>query len=71
MIYYHLRYNIYPPPGAPVEKEDWVAFADQVDDQHMTSMLQAKHQTIVTLIVSSIICEEEYHLKLTMLNIVN
>lgn len=62
MVYYHLRYNIYPAPGAPIEKEEWLELPERLDDQLMTKLLHAKHQTIVTLILSALICGEEYQL---------
>lgn len=63
MIYYHLRYNIYPAPGFPVEKEDWLILTKQHNEQQVKRLLIAKHQTSVTIIVCSSICKEEYELK--------
>jgi hypothetical protein len=63
MVYYHLRYNIYPPPGFPVEKEDWICFTDKHNEQEMKIMLMEKEQHNVSIIVSAVICKEEYELK--------
>lgn len=62
MVHYHIRYNIYPPPGAPIEKEEWLELQEKLDDQHMTRFLEDKHQSKVTLILSHPISLEEYRL---------
>ena len=63
MIYYHIRYNIYPAPGFPVEKEDWLILTKPHNEQQVKRLLIAKHQTNISLIVCSSICKEEYDLK--------
>ena len=64
MNYYHLRYNIYPAPGAPVEKEDWLILNTHHNEQQLKRLLVDQHQADVTLIVASSICKEEYDSKM-------
>lgn len=60
MFYYHLRYNIYPAPGFPVEKEEWMAFPDHLDETAVNKFLQQKYHTTISIILGSVIDEEEY-----------
>ena len=63
MYYYHLRYNIYPAPGLPVEKEDWLILNTHHNEQQLKRLLVDQHRAEVTLIVASSICKEEYDSK--------
>ncbi|HUQ66573.1 MAG TPA: hypothetical protein VM101_10475 [Flavitalea sp.] len=60
MEYYHLRYNIYPDPGFPVEKESWISISSEFNEQQVKLLLITQHQLNVSLIVCSNICKEEY-----------
>jgi hypothetical protein len=60
MVYYHLRYNIYPSPGFPVEKEEWTVFPIHLDETAVNKILQEKYHTSISVIVCSVICQEEY-----------
>ncbi|RYE29287.1 MAG: hypothetical protein EOP48_32725 [Sphingobacteriales bacterium] len=66
--YYHLRYNVYEPPGSPVEKERWIKFDKFVDESIIRVDLETKHQNKVSLILCKEICLEEFeqnHLKIS------
>jgi hypothetical protein len=65
MTYYHLRYNIYPPPGFPVEKEEWVSVSRKHNEQQIKRLLNFRYRTKVTLILSAVICKEEYESKIS------
>lgn len=67
MFYYHLRYNIYPNSGFPVEKEQWIELVDEHDETQMKELLTEKHHAAVTLILSSVVCQEEYVSKISQL----
>lgn len=69
MVYYHLRYNIYPNPGFPVEKEQWIELLEEQDETQMKELLVAKHHAAVTLILSSVVCHEEYASKISQLEL--
>jgi hypothetical protein len=64
MTYYHVRYNIYPPPGFPIEKEEWLTLSKRYDEQEMKRLLATRHQTNITLITSTPISKLEYELNL-------
>lgn len=59
-FYYHLRYNIYPAPGFPVEKEEWMAVTRKYNEQQLKQLLVARYETNVTLILLASVCREEY-----------
>src|SRR5215212_4509808 len=63
MTYYHLRYNIYPDPGFPVEKESWISLSSDFNEQQVKLLLITQHQSNVSMIVCSNICKEEYDSK--------
>jgi hypothetical protein len=63
MNYYHLRYNIYPPPGFPVEKEEWVDLSKKHNEQQVKQLLISRHQVKVSLILSASVGKEEYESK--------
>jgi hypothetical protein len=62
MTYYHLRYNIYEEPGFPVEKERWVTFNSTCNDHEVKEYLEREHQNVVSIIMSKVICREEFEL---------
>jgi hypothetical protein len=62
MAYYHLRYNIYPAPGFPVEMEEWLQLFEQ-NEQQIKRLLEPRHHCKVTIIHCSIVCQEEYEAK--------
>lgn len=59
-IYYHVRYNVYEPPGSPVEKENWIKFDKWLDQSAMKEFLEIKHQNKVSIILCKEICLEEF-----------
>jgi hypothetical protein len=62
MTYYHLRYNIYEEPGFAVEKERWVTFDSTRNDHEVKEFLESEHQNVVSIIMSKLICLEEFEL---------
>ncbi len=58
--YYHLRYNVYEPPGSPVEKEAWIKFDKRVDESEIKEHLEAKHSNKVSIILCKDVCVEEF-----------
>jgi hypothetical protein len=62
MAYYHLRYNIYPAPGFPVEIEEWPELSEQ-NEQQIKRLLEHRHDCKVTIIHCSTVCQEEYDKK--------
>ena len=59
MAYYHLRYNIYPAPGFPVEIEKWLELPEQ-NNQQIKQLLELEHHCKATLIHCSTVGREEY-----------
>jgi hypothetical protein len=62
MTYYHLRYNVYAHAGAAVEKERWVTFEFPLDDSQIRQQLEREHHQPVSIILSKVICREEFEL---------
>ena len=60
MWYYYVRFNVYPPDQPPQEKEVWLKLESHHDDKEMKLVLQASHQSQVSIIQSNRITEEEY-----------
>ncbi len=60
MIYYYVRYNVYPKETPPVEHEQWLAFADSHNDKTIKDHLSKEHDAGVTIISSAAIDEEQY-----------
>jgi hypothetical protein len=60
MICYHIRYNIYPLHGAPIEKEEWLSFSTKRDEQQMKRFLSDKCGMKVSIILHQVIGEEQY-----------
>ena len=60
MTFYHIRYNIYPEQGGPVEKEDWLALTTNHNEQQLKRLLINSSGTKVSIILHHVICEEEY-----------
>jgi hypothetical protein len=60
LTYYHLRYNIYPPPGFPIEKEEWLCLPKKHNEQEIKRKLISRHDTKVTLICFTAVCKEDY-----------
>jgi hypothetical protein len=65
MAYYHLRYNIYPDPGFPVEKESWITLSSHFNEQQVKLLLITQHQSNVSIITCIKICKEEYDSKVS------
>jgi hypothetical protein len=61
MICYHIRYNIYPLNGAPVEKEEWLSFDSKRDEGQVKRFLIDKCGLDVSIILHQVIGEEQYH----------
>lgn len=60
MFYYHLRYNIYPLPGFPVEKEEWVGQLTHYNEIAMARILQKKYCTPISFIHFSAVTREAF-----------
>jgi hypothetical protein len=60
MTYYHLRFNVYESPGFPIEKETWINLEVPLDDWRMRQRLEKEYQNKVSIIVSKVICLEEF-----------
>jgi hypothetical protein len=60
MIYYHIRYNIYPVLLAPIEKEEWLSFDAKRDEQQVKRLLSEKCGLDVSIILHQVIGEEQY-----------
>jgi hypothetical protein len=60
MTCYHIRYNIYPLHGAPVEKEEWLSFKTKCDEQQVKRFLIDKCGLNVSIILHQVIGEEQY-----------
>ncbi len=60
MTYYHIRYNIYPPPGFAVEKEEWIKLAKKYNEQQVKRLLIDKYKSEVSIITCSYISREEF-----------
>jgi hypothetical protein len=60
MTFYHIRYNIYPLQGAPVEKEEWLTFPAKHNEQQLKRLLIDKNGAKVSIILHQVIGEEQY-----------
>ena len=60
MTYYHLRFNVYEPPGAPVEKETWIKFDIPLDGSQIRQHLEREHRNMVSIILCKEINLEEF-----------
>lgn len=60
MTCYHIRYNIYPVHGAPVEKEEWLSFETKCNEQQVKRLLIDKCGLDVSIILYQVIGEQQY-----------
>jgi hypothetical protein len=60
MNYYHLRYNVYEPPGFAVEKEKWITTERPLNVTQARVRLEEDHQNTVSIITWVVIAQDEF-----------